>query len=380
MGRRKGLAGLFAAIASALCLVLVAVVVGVGVSGSQGPGAPVVNERPEASDASAPASEDDKDASAPSEEPDEEEEPEEAEETEEPEEAEEPEPDVPDESVEEEADNEASEEPEVEETEAVDATTEADEAVNAVDPGTEEEPAVAVPSEQNDQVVEMEQSEPEPDEPAENTEVDPYGDMVERIEAYRPTISFPLSQHRPESICNLVYTIYSRGKLLSKSTGGRFSASKELVETLRSESFITMEEVLEVINELGPRGLYGMTIDEEKVNFDGFPETDSKEKIAAWTALFEAINKTAIRQHHIQAKQVDEENEKFAFRTWLTRLGMNGPELKPERLVLYKNLKGHVAFRTPVDEEKWKARQAAKRQELRARKEMESEETEGSGA
>ena len=144
------------------------------------------------------------------EEPDEEEEPEEAEETEEPEEAEEPEPDVPDESVEEEADNEASEEPEVEETEAVDATTEADEAVNAVDPGTEEEPAVAVPSEQNDQMVETGQS--EPDEHAENTEEDPYGDMVERIEAYRPTISFPLSQHRPESICNLVYTIYSDRK------------------------------------------------------------------------------------------------------------------------------------------------------------------------
>ena len=72
MGRRKGLAGLFAAIASALCLVLVAVVVGVGVSGSQGLGAPAISERPEASDASAPASEDDKDASAPSEEPDEE--------------------------------------------------------------------------------------------------------------------------------------------------------------------------------------------------------------------------------------------------------------------------------------------------------------------
>ena len=73
MGKRRGLAGLFAAVASALCLVLVAVVVGVGVSGSQGPDAPVISERPEASDLSASAPEGDEDASAPSEEPDEEE-------------------------------------------------------------------------------------------------------------------------------------------------------------------------------------------------------------------------------------------------------------------------------------------------------------------
>ena len=209
---------------------------------------------------------------------------------------------------------------------------------------------------------------------------DPYGDMIERIEPYRPTICFPLSQHRPESVCNLVFTIFSKGKLLSKSTGGKFYASDELVETLRSENFISINEVLEAIGEFESGELCGLSFDEEKVIFDGFPETDSKEEITAWTVLFEAINKTAIKQHHVQARQTEEINEKFSFRAWLTRLGMNGPELKAERLLLYKNLTGHVAFRTPADEEKWKARQAAKRHELRARKERQTEESEESGA
>ena len=71
----------------------------------------------------------------------------------------------------------------------------------------------------------------------------------------------------------------------------------------------------------------------------------------------------------MRAKEVNDENEKFTFRTWLTRLGMNGPELRAERNILYRNLSGHTAFRTSKDEEKWKARQAAKRAELKAMKE-----------
>ena len=70
----------------------------------------------------------------------------------------------------------------------------------------------------------------------------------------------------------------------------------------------------------------------------------------------------------MRARRVEEENEKFSFRTWLTRMGMNGAELKAERNLLYKNLKGHTAFRTAADEKKWKTRQAAKRQELLERK------------
>jgi hypothetical protein len=49
---------------------------------------------------------------------------------------------------------------------------------------------------------------------------------------------------------------------------------------------------------------------------------------------------------------------------------MNGPDLKEERLILYRNLSGHTAFRTQEDALKWKARQAVRRQELREAKNL----------
>ena len=49
---------------------------------------------------------------------------------------------------------------------------------------------------------------------------------------------------------------------------------------------------------------------------------------------------------------------------------------KPLALIHGTPMIGHVAFRTPADEEKWKARQQEKRDALRAAK-AQSEETAG---
>ena len=80
------------------------------------------------------------------------------------------------------------------------------------------------------------------------------------------------------------------------------------------------------------------------------------------------MNKQALGQKRIIAKAVNEENEKYAIRIWLTRLGMNGNEFKSDRKALIANLSGHCAFRTHAEEEKWKKRQAEKREALKAAK------------
>ena len=210
-----------------------------------------------------------------------------------------------------------------------------------------------------------------------------YEDLIEHEpespEAIKPSISFPLAAHRAESIVNLVCSIYSRGNLLSKATGGVFNASEDLVESLQMMSGrARKEEILQIIHDDG--GLSGISFTEDKVVFDGFPETTDTDAIRAWTLLSTAINKNAIKQIHVRAKEVDETNEKFAFRTWLTRLGMNGKDLRAERNILYRNLSGHTAFRTAKDEEKWKTTQAAKRAELKALKAAASAESEEGAA
>ena len=186
----------------------------------------------------------------------------------------------------------------------------------------------------------------------------------QRIDLIKPNIGFPMDGHRRDSIINLVNTIYSKGSLISKSTGGTFHASEELVKKLQEADGDKREDAVKLIQETED-GLSGISFEEDKVVFDGFPETDDPDDVRAWTALSAAINKNAIEQKHVQAKPLEEENEKYAFRTWITRIGMTGADGKKHRNVLYRNLSGHTAFRTENDREKWKAAQKVRKEKKR---------------
>jgi hypothetical protein len=50
---------------------------------------------------------------------------------------------------------------------------------------------------------------------------------------------------------------------------------------------------------------------------------------------------------YASAKPINTDNEKYAFRTWLIRLGMTGNEYKSTRKLLLQNLSGNGAFRKP---------------------------------
>ena len=196
--------------------------------------------------------------------------------------------------------------------------------------------------------------------------------MVE--EAYnpnlvKPNIAFPLDGHTGRSIRNLVILIYSRGKLISKATGGEFFASEDLInKTGETANFPTVESMTELIAEAGETGLKGIEIEDGKLIFTGFPASDDEERIQAFIHLASLMNRQALEQNRVQVKQVDESNEKYAFRTWLLRIGMNGNEYKTTRSLLMKRLNGHTAFKTPSEAKRWKARQAARREELKAAK------------
>ena len=170
----------------------------------------------------------------------------------------------------------------------------------------------------------------------------------------KPEIAFPLEGHTAVSLKNLVNTIYSRGSLMSKATDGNFRVSEKLVEELKEYGTMA-EEVLRIIRSAGEDWLNGLKFEEDKVVFTGFPATEDSVKTRAYMLLAAAINQSSLEQKHIQAKKVDESNEKFAFRVWLVRLGLNGADSKAERKTFYGNLTGHTAFRTKEDEEKWYA-------------------------
>ena len=190
-------------------------------------------------------------------------------------------------------------------------------------------------------------------------------------------LAFPTSQHNGVSLRNLVNLIYSRGRLISKATGGHFHVEEDLIETLRDDSCTyTVANFIETLKRYEAQcgtAMEGLVITDEKVSFTGFPTAPDYDHLTAFGHLAILMNQQAISQKRIQAKDVNDENEKYAFRTWLLRLGMNGPDFKETRRILMKNLTGHAAFRTDEEAQKFLAREKAKRDALKAAKQAAQE-------
>ena len=71
----------------------------------------------------------------------------------------------------------------------------------------------------------------------------------------------------------------------------------------------------------------------------------------------------SVNQKRVQAKEKPVENEKYAFRCFLLRLGFIGAEYKQTRKVLLKNFEGSSAFRTQEAADKYREKQEAKKAE-----------------
>ena len=81
-------------------------------------------------------------------------------------------------------------------------------------------------------------------------------------------------------------------------------------------------------------------------------QTPTDEEMEAFAVLIVFMVNFAKSIKSASRKTAQEENPKFAFRTWLIRLGMNGDEFKTARKVLLAKLDGNSAFRGPKSEVK----------------------------
>ena len=88
-----------------------------------------------------------------------------------------------------------------------------------------------------------------------------------------------------------------------------------------------------------------MTEHSDRIEFGWFRPTDDQAEIAAYYQLVQGLCELARTQKRVSASEQEVENEKYAFRCFLLRLGFIGPEFKDSRRVLLKNLSGNSAFR-----------------------------------
>lgn len=140
----------------------------------------------------------------------------------------------------------------------------------------------------------------------------PQPDPVMNEEPERISIQMPMASFTESSLQNLFNLVDTKGSLIKKALG---------VSDL-------------TINLL-----------DDRLAFDWFPADSTPEEINAYTAFIAALCAMAGNQKRITAKGKTVDNEKYAFRCFLLRLGFIGAEHKQTRKILLRNLTGSSAFK-----------------------------------
>ncbi len=89
-----------------------------------------------------------------------------------------------------------------------------------------------------------------------------------------------------------------------------------------------------------------MKISENDIKFAWFSKNSKVEEIQAYSEFLFKVGELAKKQKRVTAKEKFVENERYAFRCFLLRLGMIGAEYKNSRRILLKNLSGNSAFKS----------------------------------
>ena len=88
-----------------------------------------------------------------------------------------------------------------------------------------------------------------------------------------------------------------------------------------------------------------------KVCFPWFKGEPNPDEIKAYDHFICALCEMARNQKRVTAKEKETENEKYAFRCFLLRLGFIGAEYKDMRKILLRNLEGNGSFKSGARKE-----------------------------
>ncbi len=176
------------------------------------------------------------------------------------------------------------------------------------------------------------------------------------------TVSLPVEGMTAEGFKNLIFLIHSKQYLINRAFVEEvFRIPAELAEELGRAEVPDAEAFLRIFQSHAG-GCKGIGFFDGKMAFT-LPAINDPDMILAFTHLAAAMAQQARGQKRIRPDETIEENEKYYMRIWLLRLGFGGKEGKEVRNLLLKNLKGHSAFRTEANKQRW---QEARRNEREA--------------
>jgi hypothetical protein len=174
------------------------------------------------------------------------------------------------------------------------------------------------------------------------------------------------SKHTPRSIRNFVNIIASKNDLFYKALQIAPERTRyckkmdaylvERMNRLKPNSFAQIENIwYEGYRESRSRhyhnsryhflNLHSFFGDNHTVELRGFNSELHAGKVRAYIVLALALNHQALTQKSASCRKSQSENEKFAMRVYLNRIGFIGDEFKSCREHLYKHLDGNAAWR-----------------------------------
>lgn len=206
-----------------------------------------------------------------------------------------------------------------------------------------------------------------------------YGDMADLQEIIRQLrhkgafvnsqcgihIHVDASRYTPQTLRNLVNIIASKEDILYKALRidpARMrwcqKTNEKLIEAINRRKPQTMEALKDIWYAGSTRGrdehyndtrYHGLnlhsTFTKGTVEFRLFNSTTHAGEIKAYIQFCLAVSHQALTQKKASARKTVTDNEKYAFRCWMLRLGLSGDEFKTCRLHFLKHLEGNSAWR-----------------------------------
>ncbi len=187
-------------------------------------------------------------------------------------------------------------------------------------------------------------------------------------------IQVPIDTSNVATLRNILAMLHARAYLLNRVTRRETfkigDAVLEAVEALPADStFEDFKTALEADN----GAVAGISFEAETVTFI-FPLSENRLKNRAYAELSAMMVARAKEAKRVSSEPVIQENEKYYLRIWLVQLGLSGKGGKESRKALLDGLKGHTAFRTPEEAERFSTAQKEKRAAVKAARMAISEE------
>lgn len=172
-------------------------------------------------------------------------------------------------------------------------------------------------------------------------------------------------RYTPQTLRNLVNIIASKEDILYKALRidpARMRWCKktngELLEAINRRKPQTMEALKDIWYAGSTRGrdehyndtrYHGLNLHSAftkgTVEFRLFNSTTHAGEVKAYIQFCLAVSHQALTQKKASARKTVTDNEKYAFRCWMLRLGLSGDEFKTCRLHFLKHLEGNSAWR-----------------------------------